>query len=179
MLAGLRNIGMKAIYFETPSRARSRMNWCDFVLFGAAGRDDVAAIRRIGETGKPLAAILRPEDKGITPSSIQAGARAVFVDEVHPEEVFQFSRALSEEGYLRREIRWLRTETREEQGGWRFEGTSAAAERLRRSIQRAGPKYGGCCPGGGERAEFQACRPRAACPASRERGTRFCIGGRR
>ncbi len=142
MLAGLRDIGMKALHFETPSRARARMNWCDFVLYGATGREDMAAIRRIGETGKPVAAILRPEDKGITPLSIRSGARNVFVDEVHPEEVFQFSRVLSEEGYLRREIRWLRTDAREEQGGWRFEGTSAAAERLRRSIQRAGARFG-------------------------------------
>ena len=142
LLGGLRNIGMETLYFDTPHKARARMNWCDFILYGASDPAEAAPMRRIAETGKPFAAVLRPEDKGITPSSIQAGARTVFVDEVHPEEVFQFSRSLSEEGYLRREIRWLRTETREEQGGWRFEGTSAAAERLRRSIQRAGPKYG-------------------------------------
>ncbi len=142
LLGGLRNIGMETLYFDTPHKARARMNWCDFILYGASDPAEAAPMRRIAETGKPFAAVLRPEDKGITPSSIQAGARAVFVDEVHPEEVFQFSRVLSEEGYLRREIRWLRTDAREEQGGWRFEGTSAAAERLRRSIQRAGPKYG-------------------------------------
>ncbi len=141
MLAGLRDTGMKALYFETPSRARARINWCDFVLLGVTGHEDMAAIQRIEEMGKPLAAILRPEDKGITPLSIQSGARAVFVDEVHPEEVFQFSMALSEEGNLRRELGWLRTEVREKQGGWRFDGTSAAAERLRRAVQRAGRKF--------------------------------------
>ena len=141
MLGGLRDIGMEALHFETPYKARSRMNWCDFILYGATDPADMASIRRIGETGKPFAAVLRPEDKGFTPLSIQSGARTVFVDEVHPDEVFQFSRGLSEEGFLRRELRWLRTEAREEHGGWRFVGTSAAAERLRRSIQLAGQKY--------------------------------------
>ena len=141
LLGGLRNIGMETLYFDTPHKARARTNWCDFILYGAAGSAEAAPMRRIAETGKPFAAVLRPEDKGFTPLSIRSGARAVFVDEVHPEEVFQFSRALNEEGNLRRELRWLRTEAREESGGWRFEGTSAAAERLRRSIQLAGQKY--------------------------------------
>lgn len=141
MLGGLRNIGMEALYFETPHKARSSVNWCDFILYGAVDPAETAPMRRIAETGKPFAAVLRPEDKGLTPLSIQSGARSVFVDEVHPEEVFQFSRSLSEEGYLRRELRWLRTEAREEHSGWRFVGTSAAAERLRRSIQLAGQKY--------------------------------------
>ena len=141
LLGGLRNIGLETLYFDTLHKARSRTNWCDFILYGAAGSAEAAPMRRIAETGKPFAAVLRPEDKGFTPLSIRSGARAVFVDEVHPEEVFQFSRALNEEGNLRRELRWLRTEAREESGGWRFEGTSAAAERLRRSIQLAGQKY--------------------------------------
>lgn len=141
MLGGLRNIGMETVYFETPHKARSRMNWCDFILYGATAPAEAAPMRRIAETGKPFAAVLRPEDKGFTPLSIQSGARSVFVDEVHPEEVFQFSRTLSHEGHLRRELRWLRTEAREEHGGWRFVGTSVAAERLRRSIQLAGQKY--------------------------------------
>ena len=141
LLGGLQNIGMETLYFETPNKARSRMSWCDFILYGAAGTIEAAPMQRIAETGRPFAAVLRPEDKGLTPLSIRSGARAVFVDEVHPEEVFQFSRTLSEEGNLRRELRWLRTEAREESGGWRFVGTSAAAERLRRSIQLAGQKY--------------------------------------
>ena len=141
LLGGLRNIGMETLYFDSPHKARARTNWCDFILYGAADPAEAAPMRRIAETGKPFAAVLRPEDKGFTPLSIRAGARSVFVDEVHPEEVFQFSRTLSEEGNLRRELRWLRTEAREEHGGWRFVGTSAAAERLRRSIQRAGQKY--------------------------------------
>lgn len=141
LLGGLRNIGMETLYFETPNKARSRMNWCDFILYGTAEAVEAAPMQRIAETGKPFAAVLRPEDKGLTPLSIGSGARAVFVDEVHPEEVFQFSRALNEEGHLRRELRWLRTEAREESGGWRFVGTSAAAERLRRAIQLAGQKY--------------------------------------
>ncbi len=141
LLGGLRNIGMETLYFETPHKARARTNWCDFILYGATDPAEAAPMRRIAETGKPFAAVLRPEDKGFTPLSINSGARAVFVDEVHPEEVSQFSRALSEEGNLRRELMWLRTEAREESGGWRFEGTSAAAERLRRSIQLAGQKY--------------------------------------
>ena len=141
LLGGLRNLGMKTQYFETPHKARARMSWCDFILYGAADPAEAAPMRRLAETGKVFAAVLRPEDKGFTPLSIRSGARAVFVDEVHPEEVFQFSRTLSEEGNLRRELRWLRTEAREESGGWRFVGTSAAADRLRRSIQRAGQKY--------------------------------------
>jgi len=141
LLDGLRNLGMKTQYFETPHKARARMSWCDFILYGATDPAEAAPMRRLAETGKVFAAVLRPEDKGFTPLSIRSGARAVFVDEVHPEEVFQFSRTLSEEGNLRRELRWLRTEAREESGGWRFVGTSAAADRLRRSIQRAGQKY--------------------------------------
>ena len=141
LLGGLRNLGMKTQYFETPHKARARMSWCDFILYGATDPAEAAPMRRLAETGKVFAAVLRPEDKGFTPLSIRSGARTVFVDEVHPEEVFQFSRTLSDEGNLRRELRWLRTEAREESGGWRFVGTSAAAERLRRSIQLAGQKY--------------------------------------
>ncbi len=141
MLNGLRQMGMETRHYETLPKARSRMNWCDFVLYAAAERANLEPIRRIEEAGKPIAAVLRPEDKGLTPLSIQSGARAVFVDEVHPEEVFQFARTLSEEGHLRRELRWLRTEARKESGSWRFVGTSAAAERLRSSVQQAGRKY--------------------------------------
>ncbi len=141
MLGGLRNIGMEALHFPNLSRGRGRMDWCDFVLYAAAGRADMSPMRRVGERGKPLAAVLRPQDKGFTPLSIESGARAVFVDEVHPEEVLQFARRLSEEGYLQRELRWLRTEAREEHGGWQFVGTSAAAQRLRHSIQEAGQAF--------------------------------------
>ena len=73
MLGGLRNIGMEALYFETPHKARSSVNWCDFILYGAVDPAETAPMRRIAETGKPFAAVLRPEDKGLTPLSIQSG----------------------------------------------------------------------------------------------------------
>ena len=140
LLGGLRNIGMETLHVDTSHKARSRMRWCDFVLYGAVDPAEPAPMRRIAETGKPFAAVLRPEDKKFTPLSIRSGARTVFVDEVHPDEVFQFSRTLIEEGNLLRELSWLRTEAKESRG-WRFVGTSASAERLRRSIQLAGQKY--------------------------------------
>lgn len=140
MLDGLRGAGMSARRLENPSKAPSRLAWCDFALCAVAGRGEAGALRKIGEAGKPAAAVLRPEDKGFAPLSIEAGARAVFVDEVHPEEVLQFTRALSEEGHRQRELGWLRAEAREESGDWRLKGASAAAGRLRRAIQAAGPK---------------------------------------
>lgn len=141
MIGGLRAAGVEALHLESAASARPRLEWCDFVLQAVAGRAGAGALRGIGAAGRPAAAVLRPEDKGLAPLSIEAGARAVFVDEVQPEEVLQFARVLGEEGLRRRELGWLRAEAREGSGGWRLEGESAAAGRLRRAIRAAGAKY--------------------------------------
>lgn len=141
MIGGLRAAGVETLHLESAAAARPRLAWCDFVLHAVAGRAEAGALRGIGEAGRPAAAVLRPEDKGFAPLSIKAGARAVFVDEVQPEEVLQFTRALGEESLRQRELGWLRAEAREGGGGWRLEGESAAAGRLRRAIQASDAKY--------------------------------------
>ncbi len=141
MLDGLESLGMRTHAVSTPERAWDQLAWCDLVLLAAAARGEMGLVQRFDERGKAVGLVLRAEDKGLAPHGLKAGARSVFVDEVQPEEVFRFVRVLNEEGLLRREVRWLRSEVRQLSVGGILIGESAPAGRLRRAIKGASPRY--------------------------------------
>jgi len=118
-----------------------RLKDCDFVLFAVTDRSQLSQLRMVQEAGKSLALVLRPEDKALAQMGLEASARAVLVDEVHPDEVIQFVHSVQEEGTLRREVRCLRNEIRQDGRKFTIPGTSAAAERLNLAIKRTGKKY--------------------------------------
>ena len=141
LLDDLQGLGMHTERAASLESAASRLGHCDFALVAVSDRGQIAQLRKVREAGKAMALILAPEDKGLAPLGLKAGARAVLVDEVFPDEVVQFVHSLNEEGLLRREVRWLRGEVRENGVKSGVPGTSAPAERLNRFIKRAGKRY--------------------------------------
>ena len=141
LLDDLEALGVHADRAADFKKAEKRLPDCNFILFAAAEKADIAILRKLREAGKALGLILRPEDKALAPLGLKAGARAVFVDKVQPDEIIRFAQGLNEEGLLRREVRWLRQEVRQEVREDGPIGTSAATERLLRSIRQAGKKY--------------------------------------
>ncbi|HBK79325.1 MAG TPA: hypothetical protein DDZ83_06525 [Nitrospinae bacterium] len=141
LLDDLQESGMETDRAASLETGAGRLKHCDFVLFAATDRSQIAQLRTVREAGKTLALVLRPEDKVLAPLGLKAGARAVLVDEVHPDEVVKFVHSLHEEGILRREVRWLRSEMRQNGRRGTIPGTSAPAERLNLAIKRSGKKY--------------------------------------
>jgi two-component system nitrogen regulation response regulator GlnG len=113
----------------------------DFILFAPNDKSDIARVKTLRESGKAIGLVLMPDDKGLAPLGLKAGARTVFVDKIHPDEIVRFAQGLNEECLLRREIRWLRQEVRQNVRESGPIGESAAAGRLRRAIGQAGKKY--------------------------------------
>ncbi len=141
LLENLEALGVHSERAADFEKAEKRLSDFDFILFAATDRADIARLGKLRETGKAFGLVLRPEDKALTPLGLKAGARAVFVDEVHPDEIIRFAQGLNEEGLLRREVRWLRQEVRQNVRESGPIGSSAAAERMRRSISQAGKRY--------------------------------------
>lgn len=143
LLDALQAEGLASEVVARPERALSRLEGFDFVLLGGMQRSDLPHVRRVGETRKPVGVVLRQEDKNaLGPLSLKAGARSIFIEEVCPGEVLQFAESLHEEGLLRREVRWLRSELQENyRASGVAAGESAATERLRRAVKRAVKKY--------------------------------------
>ncbi|MDA1000822.1 MAG: sigma 54-interacting transcriptional regulator [bacterium] len=143
LLDALRAEGLASEVVARPERAVSRIEGFDFVLMGGLQRGDLPHLRRVGETRKPVGVVLRQEDKSTLGSlSLKAGARSIFIEEVYPGEVIQFAENLQEEGLLRREVRWLRSELQENyRTSGVVSGESAATNRLRREMKRAVKKY--------------------------------------
>ena len=141
MLDGLQALDIEAAFVSRSEDAAPLFDWCDIILFATSERSEMGKVRRLGEGGKPVAVILRPEDKGLAPLGLEAGAQSVFVDDVHPEEISRFIYAMSEQGMLRREVRWFRTEMRELGGAGTLIGQSAAAERVRRALKKVSRRY--------------------------------------
>ncbi len=137
MLDGLEALDIEAAFVSRLEDAAPLFDWCDIILFATSERSEMGKVRKLGEGGKPVAVVLRPEDKGLAPLGLEAGAQSVFVDDVHPEEISRFIHAMSEQGMLRREVRWLRTEMRELGGAGTLIGQSAAAERVRRALKKS------------------------------------------
>ena len=156
MLEGLEDRGFQVETAPGPERAWALLESCGLVLLAPASRGEISLISRFEEQGKTVGMVLRADDKGLAPHGLKAGARSVFVDEVHPEEVFGFARAMAEEGLLRREVRWLRSEVRQQAGSEILIGSSAPSERLRRSIREAGPQHRGVLLRGEKGADFGA-----------------------
>ncbi len=141
MLDGLEALDIEAAFVSRLEDAAPLFDWCDIILFATSERSEMGKVRKLGEGGKPVAVVLRPEDKGLAPLGLEAGAQSVFVDDVHPEEISRFIHAMSEQGMLRREVRWLRTEMRELGGAGTLIGQSAAAERVRRALKKVSRRY--------------------------------------
>lgn len=141
LLESLEALGLYSERVANVERAEKRLADCDFILFSVAEKVDIASLKKLRETGKALGLILGPEEKALTPLALRAGARAVFVDRVHPDEIVHFAQSLNEEGLLRREVRWLRQEVRQDVRESGPIGCSAATERLRRSVRQAGKRY--------------------------------------
>lgn len=141
LLEDLAALGMHVESVPALDAAGARLSQCDFVLAALSSESQIARLKSVREAGKTMGLVLRPEDKALAPAGLKAGARAVLVDEVHPDEVVQLVHSLTEEGILRREVRWLRTEFRESGPKGGVPGSSAAAERFNRAIKRAGKRY--------------------------------------
>jgi len=141
LLKDLNALGMHIESAPTLDAAGTWLVQCDFVLAAVSDEGQIAKLRGVREAGKTMGLILSPEDKALAPIGLKAGARAVLVDDVHPDEVVQFVHLLTEEGSLRREVRWLRTEFRDRVPRGGVPGSSAPAERLNRAIKRAGKRY--------------------------------------
>lgn len=141
LLEDLTALGMHVESVPALDAAGARLSRCDFVLAAVSSEGQIAKLKSVREAGKMMGLILRPEDKALAPIGLKAGARAVLVDEVHPDEVVQFVHSLTEEGVLRREVRWLRAEFRGNGPKGGVPGSSAPAERLNRAIKRAGKRY--------------------------------------
>lgn len=141
LLKSLEALGLYSERASNLERAEKRVAECDFILFAASEKADIAHLKKLRETGKSLGLVIRPEEKALAPLGFRAGARAVFVDQVHPDEILRFAQSLNEEGLLKREVRWLRQEVRQDVRGSGPIGNSAATERLRRSIRQAGKRY--------------------------------------
>lgn len=156
MLEGLEDHGLQVETASGPERAWERLESCGLVLLAPASRGEISLIPRFEEQGKAVGMVLRADDKGLAPHGLKAGARSVFVDEVHPEEVFGFARAVAEEGLLRREVRWLRSEVRQQAGSGILLGSSVPSERLRRAIREAGPRHRAILLRGEKGADFGA-----------------------
>ncbi|MBI3126669.1 MAG: sigma-54-dependent Fis family transcriptional regulator [Candidatus Tectomicrobia bacterium] len=156
MLDGLEELGVRVEAAAEPGRAWECVERCGVVLLAPGSPADIPLIPRFEEQGKPVGMVLRAGDKGLAPHGLKAGARSVFVDEVHPEEVLGFVRSVTEEGLLRREVRWLRAEVRQQAGAGILIGGSAPSERLRRSIREAGPRHRAILLRGEKGASFAA-----------------------
>lgn len=141
LLEELEAQGVHAVKAKDIAQATARASECDFILFAASSGKEISRLRRLREAGKALALVVGPEEKELAPLGLKAGARTVFVDKVHPDEVLRFAQSLSEEGILRREVRWLRQEVRQHVRETAPIGSSAAAERLRQTVSRAGKRY--------------------------------------
>ncbi|MBT3821122.1 MAG: hypothetical protein HOG04_06965 [Nitrospinaceae bacterium] len=141
LLEDLRALGMHAESAPTLDAAGARLAQCDFVLAAVSNEGHISKLKGVREAGKTMGLVLRPEDKALASIGLKAGARVVLGDDVHPDEVVQFVHSLTEEGILRREVRWLRTEFRESGPRGGVPGSSAPAERLNRAIKRAGKRY--------------------------------------
>ncbi len=141
LIEDLQALGMHAERASSMESASGRLKNCDFVLFAASERSEIPQLKKAKDAGKAAVLLLRPEDKALAPLGFKAGARSVLVDEVHPDEVVRFVQGLREEGLLRREVRWLRDEVRQNGRKGTVAGKSAPAERLGRAIKRAGKRY--------------------------------------
>ena len=78
MLDGLQALDIEAAFVSRSEDAAPLFDWCDIILFATSERSEMGKVRRLGEGGKPVAVILRPEDKGLAPLGLEAGGTVGF-----------------------------------------------------------------------------------------------------